>query len=111
MTDKKKTHRGKTGVVLTDADIERIADEVAVADYDVALLKRGRGRPALGDGPAEIVRYESTVSWWRRWMPVQRANRARAVRSSAKRCANISRADYCLASWTTGGLLGVQTGR
>jgi hypothetical protein len=58
MTDKKhkkKSYRTKTGAVLTDADIEHIADEVAVTDYDVALLKRGRGRPALGDGPAEIV--------------------------------------------------------
>jgi uncharacterized protein (DUF4415 family) len=55
MTEKKKTYRTKTGVVLTDADIERIAEEVAVTDYDVALLKRRRGRPTLGDGPAEIV--------------------------------------------------------
>ena len=55
MTDNKKTYRTKTGAVLTDADIERIADEVADTAYDVAVLKRGRGRPALGDGPAEIV--------------------------------------------------------
>ena len=52
MTDKKKTYRGKTGVVLTDADIERLADDVATTDYDVAELRQRRDRPAFGDGPA-----------------------------------------------------------
>jgi hypothetical protein len=50
-----KTHKTKTGKVLTDADIEKMADE-AERGYDVEeLLKRRRGRPMLGTGPAEVV--------------------------------------------------------
>lgn len=50
-----KTYRTKTGKVLTDADIEKMADE-AERGYDVEdLLKRRRGRPMLGTAPAEVV--------------------------------------------------------
>lgn len=48
--------RTKSGKVITDADIERYADE-AEAGYDVDQLiaRRGkRGRPALGSGPASV---------------------------------------------------------
>ena len=39
----------------TDADIEALADE-AEQDYDVSQLKaRRRGRPMIGDAPAEVV--------------------------------------------------------
>ena len=55
MADKAKTYRTKTGKVLTDADIEALADE-AERGYDVAVLKaRRRGRPLLGSAPAEVV--------------------------------------------------------
>ena len=55
MTDKAKTYRTKTGKVLTDADIEALADE-AERGYDVDVLKtRRRGRPLLGSAPAEVV--------------------------------------------------------
>jgi hypothetical protein len=55
MTDKAKTYRTKTGKVLTDADIEALADE-AERGYDVEALKsRRRGRPLLGSAPAEVV--------------------------------------------------------
>lgn len=55
MTDKAKTYRTKTGKVLTDADIEALADD-AERGYDVDLLKtRRRGRPLLGSAPAEVV--------------------------------------------------------
>jgi predicted transcriptional regulator len=50
-----KPARTKTGRVLTDAEIEALADD-AERGYDVAALKsRRRGRPALGNGPSEIV--------------------------------------------------------
>lgn len=55
MSDKTKTYRTKTGKVLTDADIEAMADE-AEQGYDVEQLKaRRRGRPMLGSAPAEVV--------------------------------------------------------
>jgi hypothetical protein len=41
--------------MLTDADIEALADE-AEQGYDVEALKpRRRGRPMLGTAPAEVV--------------------------------------------------------
>ena len=50
------THKTKTGRVLTDAEIDALADEVEVVDYDIEVLKtRRRGRPAMGSGPAEVV--------------------------------------------------------
>ena len=45
----------KTGKVLTDAEIEAMADE-AQRGYDPETLKaRRRGRPLLGSAPAEVV--------------------------------------------------------
>ncbi len=50
-----KSHRTNTGKVLTDAEIEALATEVA-SDYDVASLKaRRRGRPTMGSAAAEVV--------------------------------------------------------
>ncbi len=55
MPDKTKTYKTNTGKVLTDADIEALADE-AERGYDVEALKsRRRGRPMLGSGPAAVV--------------------------------------------------------
>lgn len=55
MPEKPKTYRTKTGKVLTDADIEAMADE-AERGYDVEnLMARRRGRPMLGSSPAEVV--------------------------------------------------------
>jgi hypothetical protein len=54
MTD--KTYVTKTGRVLTDADIDAIATDLEHTDFDVATVKaRRRGRPLLGDAPAEVV--------------------------------------------------------
>jgi hypothetical protein len=45
----------QTGQLLSDADIEALADQVA-GDIDVATLKpRRRGRPPLEAGPADVV--------------------------------------------------------
>ena len=50
-----KPYVTKTGRVLSDADIDALADEVA-GDIDVATLKpRRRGRPPLVGGPADVV--------------------------------------------------------
>lgn len=55
MAEKTHTYRTKTGKVLTDADIEAMADETE-RRYDVEALKpRRRGRPMLGAAPAEVV--------------------------------------------------------
>ncbi len=52
-----KPYKTRTGKVLTDADIEAMADE-AERGYDVEMLlgkTRGRGRPMIGDAPSEVV--------------------------------------------------------
>jgi hypothetical protein len=55
MTDKPQTYTTKTGKVLSDADIEQMADEAELG-YDVEGLKsRRRGRPMLGSAPSEVV--------------------------------------------------------
>jgi hypothetical protein len=54
LTERRKTYKTKSGKVLTDADIEAMADE-AERGYDVDALKaRRRGRPMLGTAP-EVV--------------------------------------------------------
>jgi hypothetical protein len=52
-----KTRRTRSGRILTDAEIEQLATEVAETDYDVEELKtrRRRGRPPMGSGPADAV--------------------------------------------------------
>ena len=52
----KRTYRTRTGQVLTDSDIARIAAEVETTKYDIEELKtRRRGRPLLGRAPSEVV--------------------------------------------------------
>ncbi len=45
------TSRGKP---ITDADIERMADE-AEAGYDITTLRPRGGRPPMGSSPADVV--------------------------------------------------------
>ena len=55
MTATNKPYITQTGRVLTDADIDAIANEVE-GDIDIEALKpRRRGRPKLEGGPAEVV--------------------------------------------------------
>jgi hypothetical protein len=55
MAEKTKPYKTKTGKVLTDVDVEAMADQ-AERGYDVETLKtRRRGRPMLGTAPAEVV--------------------------------------------------------
>ncbi len=51
---KKRTYRTAKGAVLTDSDIEKLADE-AEAGYDVKELRRRGGRPLIGSGPSQVV--------------------------------------------------------
>jgi predicted transcriptional regulator len=54
MTENPK--RTSTGRVLSDDEIDRIADEVARNDADTdELLTRKRGRPLAGSAPGEVV--------------------------------------------------------
>jgi hypothetical protein len=51
-----KSHKTKTGRLLSDADVEAISREVETEDYDVEELKaKRRGRPRMGSGPADVV--------------------------------------------------------
>ncbi len=53
---KAKTYKTPGGQVLTDADLDAIAEEVEHTEYDVEQLRvRRRGRPLLGSAPAEVV--------------------------------------------------------
>ena len=58
-----KPYVTKTGRVLTGADLDALADEVA-SDIDVATLKpRRRGRPPLAGGPADVVPIQRVSAW------------------------------------------------
>src|SRR5436309_129661 len=54
MSDEPHTYRTKTGRVLSDADIEVLADE-AEEGYDVEDLAKRPGRPLMGSAPALLV--------------------------------------------------------
>ena len=54
MSDEPHTYRTKSGRVLTNADIEALADE-AEQGYDVEHLAKKTGRPRMGSAPAEVV--------------------------------------------------------
>lgn len=54
MSDEPRTYRTKTGRILTEADVEALADE-AEQGYDVEHLVRKPGRPRIGSGPALVV--------------------------------------------------------
>ena len=50
------SHETRTGRILTEADLDALAEGVETSHYDVeALRTRRRGRPAMGSGPAEVV--------------------------------------------------------
>ena len=51
-----RRHRTESGRTLTDEDIDALASEVEVTEFDVEVLKtRRRGRPSMGSGPADVV--------------------------------------------------------
>ena len=51
-----KTYTTASGKVLTESDLDAIADEVEHAEFDVRVLtQRRRGRPAMGSAQAAVV--------------------------------------------------------
>ena len=55
MKKRRKTYRLKSGVVVTDLDIQRMADDVATRDFDLSKFTRLPGRPLMGKAVAEVV--------------------------------------------------------
>ena len=55
MKKRQKTYRLKSGVVVTDFDIQRMADDVATRDFDLSKFTRLPGRPLMGKAVAEVV--------------------------------------------------------
>ena len=55
MKKRQKTYRLKSGVVVTDLDIQRMANDVATRDFDLSKFTRLPGRPLMGKAVAEVV--------------------------------------------------------
>ena len=55
MRKRQRKYRLKTGIIVTDKDLERMAVEVAVRDFDLAEFRRLPGRPLMGGAVAEVV--------------------------------------------------------
>ena len=55
MKKRQKTYRLKSGIVVTDSDIRRMADDVATRDFDLSKFTRLPGRPLMGKAVAEVV--------------------------------------------------------
>ena len=55
MKKRQKTYRLKSGVVVTDLDIQRMSDEFATRDFDLSKFTRLPGRPLMGKAVAEVV--------------------------------------------------------
>jgi len=55
MKKRQKTYRLKSGAVVTDLDIRRMADDVATRDFDLSKFTRLPGRPLMGKAVAEVV--------------------------------------------------------
>ena len=54
MTDKNSYGRTKTGLELTEDELDRMAKE-AEDGLDVSKLRRRPGRPTMGSGPADTL--------------------------------------------------------
>ena len=55
MSKRQKTYRFKSGIVVDDSDIQRMADDVATRDFDLSKFTRLPGRPLMGKAVAEVV--------------------------------------------------------
>ena len=55
MKKQQKTYRLKSGIVVNDSDIQRMADDVATRDFDLSKFTRLPGRPLMGKAVAEVV--------------------------------------------------------
>ena len=55
MRKRQRKYRLKTGIIVTDDDFHRMADEIAVRDFDLTEFRRLPGRPLMGEAVAEVV--------------------------------------------------------
>ena len=55
MRKKNRVYHMIDGEILTDADFERMADDVATRDFDLSKFTRLPGRPPMGKAVAEVV--------------------------------------------------------
>ena len=55
MKKRQKTYSLKSGIVVNDSDIQRMADDVATRDFDLSKFTRLPGRPLMGKAVAEVV--------------------------------------------------------
>ncbi len=55
MRKKNRVYHMIDGEILTDADFERMADDVATRDFDLSKFTRLPGRPLIGKAVAEVV--------------------------------------------------------
>lgn len=55
MRKRQRKYRLKTGIIITDRDLDRMADEVAARDFDLTEFRRLPGRPLMGEAVAEVV--------------------------------------------------------
>ena len=55
MKKQQKTYRLKSGIVVNDSDIHRMAHDVATRDFDLSKFTRLPGRPLMGKAVAEVV--------------------------------------------------------
>ena len=87
-----KTHRTRSGRILTDEEIDALSAEVAETDDDVEALKtRRRGRLAMGSGPADVVPVRIDPELRRRSKPAPKPSTPPPARSSVRRSAGSSK--------------------
>ena len=55
MRSRNRKYRLKTGEVLTDTDLHRLADEYATKEFDLSTFIRLPGRPMMGKSVANVV--------------------------------------------------------
>ena len=55
MKKRQKSYRLKSGIVVNDSDIQRMAHDVATRDFDLSKFTRLPGRPLMGKAVAEVV--------------------------------------------------------
>ena len=55
MRKKNRVYHMLDGEILTDADFERMAEDVATRDFDLSKFTRLPGRPLMGKAVAEVV--------------------------------------------------------
>lgn len=105
MTEDPRSYRTKSGRVLTNADIQALADE-AEHGYDVSHVTRGPGRPRMGSAPAVVVPVRLDPD-------LRRAVNAEAAaeQTSVSELVRDSLREYLARQWSGIGILRTSSGR